>query len=198
MIRSLFSSSVVVRVAAAVLFTVACQTADAQVKPFKVNGGGPAPLGLSIIGADSPHSATGNATHLGKYSGDQGIANVLSFDDQTLTGTFRGSFVFVAANGDELATTYGDTDNGAAEVGTFQVIPVDVVDGEVIVVVEFIAEFNPIIGDSTGRFEKVIDGSFLMIAMTEPFPLQLDENFFTPAFDYSWEGEGFLEFRKGN
>jgi hypothetical protein len=100
-------------------------------------------------------------------------------------------------NGDELATTYGDTDNGAAEIGIFNVIPVDIVDQDVIVVVQFIAEFNPDVEQCTGRFVKVIGGSFLMIAITEPFPLQVNDDGFTPAFDYSWEGEGFLEFRTG-
>lgn len=194
MFRTLCPSGVAVRLmTAAVVLTLACPTADAQVKPFKVTGGGPAPQGLSIFGDDSPHSATGKATHLGKYSGDQGIAKVLTFDLNTGSGTFKGSFVFVAANGDKLACTYGDTENGADEVGTFQLYDV----GEGMVVVVFIAEFNPIIGESTGKFKNVIDGSFQMIAMTEPFPLEVDDDGFTPKFNYSWEGEGWIEFSKG-
>jgi hypothetical protein len=34
----------------------------AQVVPFKVDGGGSAPLGVSVAGIDSPHNATGNGT----------------------------------------------------------------------------------------------------------------------------------------
>lgn len=174
------------------VLTLACQTANAQVKPFKVTGGGPAPKGLSIFGADSPHSATGNATELGKYSGD-GIANVLTFDPETGSGTFHGFFIFVAANGDELAFTYGDTDNGAAQVGEFQLY--DAGGGKVKAV--FIAEFNPIPELCTGRFKDVIDGSFIMVAVTKPFALDVDANGFSPPFNYTWEGEGWIEFKKG-
>ncbi len=153
---------------------------------FKVTGGGPAPDGISLFGADSPQcSATGNATELGKYSGD-GVANAISFDPTTGSGTFHGSFVFVAANGDKLAFTYGDTDNGAKEVGTFQLA--DAGGGNV--TVTFIAEFNPIPALCTGRFKDVIGGSFIMVAVTEPFALEIDAEGFSPPFNYTWEGEG--------
>ncbi len=177
--------------AAAVVLALACPAADAQVVPFKVTGGGPAPEGLSPFGADSPHSATGNATHLGKYSGN-GVANVLSFDPATGSGTFHGFYTFVAANGDKLACTYGDTDNGAEQVGTFQLY--DAGGGKVYAV--FIAEFNPIPAQCTGNFKDVIGGSFLMVATTEPFVLELDADGFTPPFDYTWEGKGSIEFRR--
>ena len=122
MSRFVLPSTSVVRLAtAAVVLALACQTANVQVKPFKVRGGGPAPEGLSPFGADSPHSATGQATHLGRYSGN-GVANVLSFNPSTGGGTFHGSYTFVAANGDRLAFTYGDTDNGAEQVGEFQTV----------------------------------------------------------------------------
>src|SRR5262245_44540429 len=120
MIRSLLPSMAAVRLtAAAVVLALACPAASAQVKPFKVKGGGTAPEGLSPLGADSPHSATGQATHLGKYSGN-GVLNVLSFNPSTGAGTFHGVYTFVAANGDKLAFTYGDTDNGAEQAGEFQ------------------------------------------------------------------------------
>jgi hypothetical protein len=181
---------IVVRLAAlAAVLALACPAANAQVVPFKVTGGGPVPDGFSPFGADSPHSATGNATYLGRYSGN-GVANVLSFDFTTLSGTFHGSYTFVAANGDKLACTYGDTDNGAEQVGQFQLYPVG--GGEVYVV--FIAEFNPIPAQCTGRFADVVDGSFLMVATTEPFVLELDEHGFTPPFNYTWQGKGWLEF----
>jgi hypothetical protein len=186
----MFRKTVVVCLTTVALALVS-STANAQLKPFKVSGGGPAPIGLSIFGFDSPHSATGNATHLGKYSGD-GIANVLSIDLLSGSGTFKGTFTFTAANGDKLACTYGDTANGAEQDGAYQLY--DVGGGNIRVV--FIAEFNPVPALCTGKFKKVSDGSFLMIAVTEPFPLQHDELGFTPAFNYAWEGEGWLEFAK--
>ncbi len=163
----------------------------AQVKPFKIRGGGTAPLGVSILGDPSPHNATGNATHLGKYSGDEGIFTSLSFNPAT-GGTFKGSFVFVAANGDRLAFTYGDTGNGAATDGVY--FPVPAGDGKFIIV--FCAEFNPIPEQCTGRFADVIAGSFIMLAMTEPIDLVLVGGF-SPPFAYTWEGEGTIEFAKG-
>jgi hypothetical protein len=178
-------------IAAAVILALACPPANAQVEPFKVTGGGPAPDGLSPFGADSPHSATGQATHLGRYSGT-GVANVLSFDPLTGSGTFHGFYTFVAANGDRLPFTYGDTDNGAEQVGEFQLY--DASGGKVYAV--FIAEFNPILAQCTGRFQDVIDGSFIMVATSEPFTLVLDEDGFTPPFDYTWEGQGWIEFRR--
>jgi hypothetical protein len=169
--------------------------AQAQVKPFKVNGGGTAPLGTSVFGFDSPHDATGNGTHLGKYSGNEGNFNSLSFDPDTLSGTFEGSFVFVAANGDRLACTYGDTDNAAASAGFYFAVPSAEL-GKFNII--FCAEFNPILDECTGRFEGLTAGSFIMLAMTEPVELELDDNGFTPPFEYTWDGKGTLTFAKGN
>jgi hypothetical protein len=193
MVRSPKLKGVVTPLAALVaVLTLVCGSAEAQVKPFKVTGGGPAPEGLSIFGAGSPHSATGTATQLGKYSGD-GVANVLTFNPITGAGTFQGIFTFVAANGDKLACTYGDTENGAEVVGQFQLFD----DGGGNVTVVFIAEFNPVPALCTGRFKDIIDGSFIMVAVTEPFALQVDEDGFTPPFNYVWSGAGWLEFKKG-
>jgi hypothetical protein len=115
---------------------------------------------------------------------------VLSFDFSSFTGTFHGSFVFVAANGDRLACDYGDGD----PPGTFEVTPAGNA-GEVIV--QFVAEFTYDPERSTGRFANVTGGSFTMIAITEPFPLQLDADGFTPPFEYTWAGEGTIQFSKG-
>jgi hypothetical protein len=192
MLHNVLPSRFVIRLSATlVALILACQSANAQVVPFKVTGGGPAPDGFSPFGADSPHSATGNATLLGRYSGN-GVANVVSFNPFTGAGTFEGVYTFVAANGDKLACTYGDTDNGAEQVGEFQLYPAG--GGKVYVV--FIAEFNPIPSQCTGRFRDIVDGSLIMIATTEPFDLVLDEDGFTPPFDYTWEGQGWMEFRR--
>ena len=168
--------------------------AEAQVKPFKVTGGGTAPDGLPVFtgGPPAPHNATGTATHLGKYSGDEGMFTLLSFDPFTLTGTFEGSFVFVAANGDRLKCNYrGNPD--IPGTGTFSGSLTQ--DGEVIVT--FIQEFVPVPEESTGKFATVTGGSFIMIATSEPFPLEISPEGYTPPFAYTWVGEGTLEFAKG-
>jgi hypothetical protein len=165
---------------------LAAHASQSHLVPFKVTGGGTAPEGLSLFGAASPHNSTGTATQLGKYSDNEGVAEVLSFDLATLTGTFHGSFVFVAANGDRLACNYGGP-------GTFAVTLTE--SGEAIV--EFVAVFTPDPARCTGRFAKVIGGGFTMIATTDPFDLTFIAEGFTPPFHYTWEGDGSLEFSNG-
>src|SRR5262249_43298047 len=136
----------------------------------------------------APHNATGTATHLGQYSGEEGQFTLLGFTSAT-TGTFEGSFVFVAANGDRLAFNYG-----TPTPGTFTIIPQS--DGTV--VVQFEGEFTPNPAATTGRFEKVSGGSFHMIAVTEPFVLAPNDQGYTVPFQYTWAGEGTIEFTKKN
>jgi hypothetical protein len=163
--------------------------ADTRVVPFKVTGGGNAPAGLPVIpGATAPHDATGTATELGKYTG-QGVFTLDSIDFSTLTGTFHGTFTFVAANGDKLVMSYG-----TVTPGLFSLTP-PAADGTV--VAQFVAVFTPIPGQSTGRFANVIGGSFVMIATSAPFVLSVNAQGYTPAFTYTWEGQGTLEFAKG-
>jgi hypothetical protein len=188
MIRNVRLNRLVPLAALVAVLTLSCK-AEAQVKPFKVTGGGSLPEGISIFGFDSPHSATGNATLLGKYSGN-GIGNALSFDPETLSGTFAGSFVFVAANGDRLAMSYGNPNNGAAQVGTFELV--DAGGGKVKAV--FLAEFNPIPEMCTGRFADVVNGSLIMLAVSDPFALVIDAEGYSPPFNYTWRGQGWLEF----
>ena len=101
--------------------------------------------------------------------------------------------IFVAANGDELHYDYG-RGTGEFSPGIVQLFPDPEHPGKVFAV--FIAEFTPILGASTGRFEKVVGGSFDMIAITESFALDDPNN---PPVDigYSWSGEGTIEFRRG-
>lgn len=169
----------------------AARNDDTRVIPFKINGGGTAPLGVPVFpGGTAPHDATGIATHLGKYTGDEGTFELLSIDPVTGTGTFRGTFVFVAANGDRLTFHYGaDPDNP----GEVTLIPAG--DGKVIAV--FVAEFTPVPEQSTGRFADVVGGSFVMVATSEPFSPVPNAQGFTAPFAYTWEGEGSLEFSKG-
>ena len=190
MTRNAWWDRAAVALGALVALALGAGTARAQVVPFKVSGGGPAPDGLSTTGLASPHTATGKATHLGKYTG-AGEASV------TGPGTFQGYFKFVAANGDVLYTTYGDTDNPlnvGGEPGTFTVVPA-AEPGKVHVV--FVAEFNPVPGLSTGRFQKVVGGSLVMVARTEAIDPPGPGDEFTAPFDYTWAGEGWLEFQRG-
>jgi hypothetical protein len=167
----------------------AAQQSDTRVVPFKITGGGTAPNGLPVFpGGIAPHNATGTATELGKYTGE-GFFHMLSLDLATLTGTFKGSFVFTAANGDRLAFNYGAGDNP----GHFALTPV----GNGKFVAEFVAQFTPDPQLSTGRFADVIGGSFTMVATSEPFSLSSGVPGFTAPFAYTWVGEGSLEFSTG-
>jgi len=195
MFRTFRLNAVVVPLVALVaILSLASNRAEAQVKPFKVNGGGNAPEGLSLIPFDaSPYTMSGTATHLGKYSGF-GIAYVTDDVPGTLppgaasNGSFSGGFVFVAANGNRLVCEH---------TGTFAVYP----EGDGGFYAIFDAIFSPAslaIGEttyeSTGKFTNV-DGSFRMIATTESFDIDF-ENFVTSEFDLSWVGEGSLDFPK--
>src|SRR5262249_49332449 len=83
---------------------------DAHVIPFKVTGGGTAPLGFPLARyVPVPHNATGTATHLGQYTAE-GMFQLTSFTSAT-TGTFNSAVpvVFVAANGDQIAFNYAGT-----------------------------------------------------------------------------------------
>ena len=61
----------------------------------------------------------------------------------------------------------------------------------------FIQEFVPVPEESTGKFATITGGSFIMIATSEPFPLDISPEGYTPPFAYTWVGEGTLEFAKG-
>jgi hypothetical protein len=167
--------------------------ATVQILPFKITGGGPAPNGMPLFpGGTVPHSATGTATQLGAYSGAG------TFELGTLTisptgavsGTFQGTFVFVAANGDRLAMTYGD---GFTGTFTGQLSA----DGTAVTGVTFDAIFTPDPANSTGRFADVVGGSFRMIAHADTVSLISDTPGYTAPFDYTWSGEGTLEYRHG-
>jgi hypothetical protein len=152
--------------------------ADAQVVPFKVTGSGVAGY-LPLPGeAPAPHYATGTATHLGEYYGSGKVqVDWSTFDPETGTADFFSAepFVFEAANGDQLAFNYA---------GTVYLIPR--ADG--LFDSMWVADFTPVPEACTGRFADVIDGSFTMTAITEPFfPTQTDVS-------YTWSGEGWIEF----
>jgi hypothetical protein len=167
-------------------------SAEAQVVPFNIKGGGAAPSGLNLIGVPAGHNATGTANQLGKYTGDEGIAQVLTFNPVTGSGTFHGSFVFVAANGDRLVCDYGGPGTTLGEPGTFGVIDANA-EG---IVVQFFATFTPRLAECTGKYAKLNGGSFFMVATSSRFPLVISDTGFTPPFDYTWVGRGGLSFNR--
>jgi hypothetical protein len=176
----------------ALVLTLVSQRLDAKTLPFFVTGKASAADGFSVaVGVPSPFTASGWSFPVGFYDGEDGLAITQSFDAANGMGTFLGTFTFVnARNGDRLVMTFGDPDNGAEEIGTFMAIP----DGDDLFRVLFIAEFNPIVGQSTGRFSNVIGGSLLMYALTEPIPLEFDGLGFSVPFEFAWVGDGYLEF----
>ena len=175
------------------LLVAAGQRADAQVKPFKISGGGTADYIPTQPGQVPNHISTGQATELGNHTG----AGSLMLIGQTELGLplFKSAtpYVFTAANGDKLAFTYGDTTNGAAGPGIVYPALVGGTPEQPIVVATFDAEFNPYLPLCTGRFEKVVAGRVRMIAVTAPFKLGDTVD----RVAYTWQGEGWLEFKKG-
>jgi hypothetical protein len=177
-------------IALAASLALAPSRAEAQVKPLKITGGGYAPEGISLIpNTPAPHSAAGNATELGNYTGE-GWFQILEYTSP-LTAEFSSApnFVFVAANGDQLAMTYGDMENGAEGPGQVTLVPNS--DGSFTAF--FIAEFNPDLPNCTGRFAKLTGGSLIMYAVSEPFFIVGTS---TTPFNYSWYGSGTLTFGK--
>jgi hypothetical protein len=159
-------------------------TSSAQVKPFKVSGAGVVDY-IPFPGDDPPlHWAIGNATHLGKYY-CEGFVRTDAFTGPT-TADFSSAApcVFTSADGDELAFHYGHGPLGPGRVELF-----DAGGGKFFTI--WVAEFNPIPELCTGRFSKVIGGSFTMIAITEPFVLGAAD-----PVAYAWSGTGKIEFGK--
>jgi hypothetical protein len=172
----------------------AAQANDSRVVPFKITGGGPAPDGLPLFSTGTaPHQATGTATALGAYtgSGTFELGSLTISATGAVTASFQGSFVFVAANGDKLAVTYGD---GFSAVFTGQLSA----DGTSVTNGKFDAFFTPDPGHSTGRFANVIGGGWEMIAKAPLISLISTVPGYTAPFNYTWSGEGTLVYGKGN
>jgi hypothetical protein len=179
-------------IALAASLALTSSRAEAQVKPLKITGGGSAPDGIALTPyTPAPHSATGNATELGNYTGE-GFFQILE-GTGPLTAEFSSApnFVFVAANGDHLAMTYGDVDNGAAQPGEVTLMPNS--DGSFTAL--FVAEFNPDLPNCTGRFAKVTGGSLIMYAVSDPFFI-VEGGTATTPFNYTWSGSGTLTYGK--
>jgi hypothetical protein len=166
--------------------------ANGQTLPFHITGGGPVPDGLPLVPrTTAAHSATGTATMLGSYTGsgtfELGTLSISATG--AVTGTFQGTFVFVAANGDRLAVTYG-----AGFTGTFtgQLSA----DGTTVNDITFDALFTVDGAASTGRFADAT-GSWRMIAHADPVAL-IPGSAFTAPFNYTWSGEGSIQLSKAH
>jgi hypothetical protein len=122
---------------------------------------------------------------LGRYYGE-GKVQLEGFTGPT-TADFSSAvpFVFVGTHGDKLACHYGRTDFGAAEPGE---VPLYSAGGGKYIAV-WVAEFTPVPALCTGRFARLVDGSFTMIAITQPFVLGS-----TTPVGYKWVGNGWLDF----
>ena len=179
--------------ALSLVLTLGSREADAQVKPFKVVGAGIAAKGLpTAVNVAAPHWAIGVANETGKYYA-AGNFQLMQFTGPT-TANFSSApdVVFVAANGDNLAFTYGVVSNGAKQPGQVTLTPVGMTpQGGPIFTARFVAEFNPLLAKCTGRFAKVTGGSFIMIAQTEPFVWGA-----TDPVGYKWQGSGSIVYGK--
>jgi len=170
-----------------VLLLAVSAVASAQTIPFSVAGRGGGE-GFSVIGDDSAFTVSGLSFPVGFYRGEDGNAISQTFDG--VQGTFKGTFSFVNRwTGAKLATTFGDVSNGAKSVGTYMAIPVS----EELVRILFIAEFNPIVGESTKQFANVSGGSLTMYALTDPIPPTFVGGRSVP-FEFNWVGFGSLTF----
>jgi hypothetical protein len=190
----------VVPLAAMAAMAFADGNAAAKDTPFKISGGGIAPTGLPLPGqAPRIHPSTGNATHLGKYSGTGAVQTDSAAFDPNIgpAGGFAGEFgsgtayTFTAANGDKLVTWYGRIDHGAATPGTFELTILGPGDGGLGITVQaaWIAEFVIDGAASTGRFAGA-SGSWIMYAYSQPFVLGTDD-----PVHYTWEGEGRISLK---
>ena len=195
--ESRLTTLIVPLVALAAILNLACPSAEAKTKHFKIFGVGAGPEGLPLPGQPArPHWVVGHATTWHTY-GSGTVTDSAGGPDENgrITGEFgSGSpFVFVGANRDRLACQYGRTEFGAEEPGYFELTIVAVLDdGSLVVEALWIAEFVVQPELCAGKFADVT-GSWIMYAQSEPFVLGSDD----PVY-YSWEGEGELEFGRGN
>jgi hypothetical protein len=166
--------------------------ASGQTLPFHITGGGPAADGLPLVpGLTAPHAATGNATMLGNYTGAGTfeLGSLTISPTGAVSGTFQGTFVFVAANGDRLAVTYGAGFTGTV---TGQLSA----DGSTVNNITFDAIFTVDGANSTGRFAGAT-GSWEMIAHADGVAL-IPGSAFSAPFNYTWSGEGTIQLSRGH
>jgi hypothetical protein len=163
-------------------FSAFSQDLPTQTVPFEVVGSGEAPQGIPVVpGNTDSFTSTGLTNLTGSYTGT-GTYTLLSYTGPT-TGTFQGTFEYVASNGDTLAVNFG-----AGSPGTFTVTPV----GNGKIIAQFVTVGTPIPGECTGRFAGVVGGGFTGVAVTEPFDPTPNAQGFTHPFKFGWEAQGML------
>lgn len=162
---------------------------EQKARPFQISGLGFATDGLPLVpGLTASFSSTGTATGLGKYTGNGTFTlGSLAIDASgAVSGTFQGTFVFVAANGDQLAVVFGDGFSGTFK-GQLSA------DGASVEDIEFDAIFSPDPDNSSGRYLDVVGGGWRMIAEADSVGL-IPGSPVSATFDFSWSGVGTLEF----
>lgn len=172
----------------------AAKSSDTVAVPFKLKGGGPAPAGIPLFaGGTAEHFSTGTATHLGRHagSGEFTLESLAISSTGAVSGTFSGTYTFVAANGDRLVMTY--LADGTDGTGVTAQLSADGLTAQNVV---FDAIFTPDPAASTGRFAGA-GGSFRMIATAASISLASDVQGYTAPFDYTWVGDGELALQKG-
>lgn len=178
---------------------VPAEKANGQTLPFLIVGSGTIPDGIPVAPDDiRPHNSIGFASFVGFHTGG-GAFEVLENTSPT-TADFQSSrpYKFKSLFGRHvLACNYGVTPD-AAEPGEVELIPVGDPSNGIFVGV-FLAEFTPDIPNCKGKFKRLKGGSFMMLAITEPFqatpgggvPVADDSN---GVIDYNWVGLGSLTF----
>lgn len=152
--------------------------------PLKIFGGGFIPE-LPSAASQEVWQTSGIATQLGRYTSpslDSSDANTVQLDldadfvsdypveDESLI-PFSGSSTFIAANGKRLAMFFE---------GFIEILPVDGT-------IRWVADFTPVVEDSTGKFKRVESGSIVMLAFS---PLQMSN------VPFIWIGDGDLVYGK--
>jgi hypothetical protein len=167
--------------------------ADVPTLPFHDTGTVNAYAGMPLIPGNSiGFSATGTGSSLGAYTGTGTfeLGSLSISPTGAVSGTFRGSFVFVAANGDRLAIIMG-----AGFTGTFtgQMSA----DGTAVTNLNFDAMFTLDTANCTGRFAGAT-GSFHQIAHADTVSLISTVPGYTAPFEMPWSGEGMIQLSRGH
>jgi len=125
-------------------------------------------------GGQSNYTSTGIAALFDDYTGDGRLRVDTMTDDDSGKISNATPFIVTGADGDQLCFTFlGDLELEDA--------------GNGLVIARWLAEFKPIIGSGSGKFESVSGGSFFLSSQTDPFLPGSATNIV-----YRWSGEGSL------
>ena len=168
----------------ALAVTVDSARAQGHRHKFSIAGSGTA-THVPLDGSSVSHPSLGVGTFIGLHHGS-GDYRTVSFNPADLTFTFESAetYTFTARNGDKLVCTYGQGPLGPG-MGFATPLP----DGTVNAV--FLAEFNPVGSECTGRFANA-SGSFLMLAFSTKSFVPANSPGPGTRLQYSWVGSGTL------